>query len=257
MKTKQVKKTVYILPNLLTAGNLCAGFYAIIAAVNHEFERAAVALVLAGILDIFDGKIARFTGSSSRFGMEFDSLADLLSFGAGPAVLMYLWALQPYGRAGWVAAFLIVACGALRLARFNVQADTSDRKWFIGLPIPAASACAATTILLLKTPVVFDRPLGIVFILQAYLLAFLMVSTVRYRSFKELGMRQKHPFSFLVSAVFLFSIIALRPRITLFTMAVVYVLSGPVEMVLAPLLRKGLPAVSGEKRRKANQRPLS
>jgi len=252
MKTRRVKKRVYVLPNLLTAGNLCAGFYAIIAAVNLQFEKAAIALIIAGILDVFDGKIARFTGSSSRFGMEFDSLADLLSFGAGSAVLMYLWALQPYGRAGWVAAFLLVACGAMRLARFNVHADTVDPKWFIGLPIPAASACMATTVLLLEEPVILGWSLGVVFIFQAYLLAFLMVSTLRYRSFKEFGMRQKHPFSFLVSAVFLFSIIALRPRVTLFAMTVIYVFSGPVETALSPLFKRGLPQAPGASGREAN-----
>lgn len=252
MNAKRVKKPVYVLPNLLTAGNLCAGFYAITAAVHLQFERAAVALVVAGLLDVFDGKIARLTRSSSRFGMEFDSLADLLSFGAGPAVLVYLWALQPYGRAGWVAAFLLVACGALRLARYNVHADTVDPRWFVGLPIPAASAFLATTVLFLREPVAFGRPVGIVIILQAYLIAFLMVSTVRYRSFKDLGMRQKRPFSFLVSAVFLFSIIALKPQATLFAMAVVYVLSGPVEAVLSSFLHRGMASAPGKSGREAN-----
>lgn len=246
MKTKRVKKPVYVLPNLLTAGNICAGFIAITAAINLQFEKAAIALVVAGLLDIFDGKIARITGSSSRFGMEFDSLADLVSFGVGPALLMYMWAFQPYGRAGWVAAFLLVACGAMRLARFNVHADKVDRRWFIGLPIPAAAGFMASTVLLLEQPVVFGRPLGTLFIFQAYLLAFLMVSTIRYRSFKEVGMRQKHPFSFLVCSIFFFSIIAMKPQATLFAIGIVYVLSGPVEAALSPLFGKRLPPLPGK-----------
>lgn len=252
MKTRRSRRSVYVLPNLLTAGNLCAGFYAITAALDHSFEKAAAALIVAGFLDVLDGRVARLTDSSSRFGMEFDSLADLLSFGAGPAVLIYLWALQPYGRAGWVAAFLLVACGALRLARYNVHAGSLDNRWFVGLPIPAASAFLATTVLLLREPVIFGRPGGVVFILQAYLLAFLMVSTIRYRSFRELGMRQKRPFSFLVSAVFLFAIIALKPQTALFAMAAVYLISGPAEAVLQPFRRKDLVPASGGNRGKVN-----
>jgi CDP-diacylglycerol--serine O-phosphatidyltransferase len=251
MKTKRVKKRVYVLPNLLSAGNLCAGFIAITAAINLQFEKAAIALIVAGMLDVFDGKIARITGSCSRFGMEFDSLADLVSFGAGPAILMYMWAFQPYGRAGWVAAFLLVACGAMRLARFNVHADKVDRRWFIGLPIPAAAGFIATTVLLLEQPVIFGRPLGTILIFQAYLLAFLMVSTIRYRSFKEVGMRQKHPFSFLVCSIFLFSIIAMKPRITLFTLGLAYILSGPVLAALSPVLGKSIAPLPGEDSNKA------
>lgn len=237
MSRKPTRKRVYFLPNLLTAGNLFAGFYAVVASVNYHFEKAAVAIVIAGLLDGLDGKIARLTGSTSRFGVEFDSLADLVSFGIGPAVLIYLWALQPYGRIGWVAAFLLVACGALRLARFNVQVNTVEKKWFTGLPIPAAAGCVATTVLVVE---MIDRThpfLGPALILQVYLLAFLMVSSIRYRSFKDLGMRSSHPFRFLVSAVLLLSIVALHPQLTLFTMGVIYVLSGPLEHLIV-LVRK-------------------
>jgi len=236
-ESRPLRKRVYFLPNMLTAGNLFAGFYAIIAAVNSEFERAAVALIVAGILDILDGKIARFTGGSSRFGVEFDSLADLVSFGVGPAVLIYLWALKPFGRLGWVAAFLLVACGALRLARFNVQTAKLDRRWFVGLPIPAACASISTTVLVLDGGADLSRPVSTILILQVYLLAFLMVSTIRYRSFKDLGMRQRRPFSFLLSVIFLLSIIALHPQVTLFAMAATYVGSGPFEAAVAPLRR--------------------
>jgi CDP-diacylglycerol--serine O-phosphatidyltransferase len=225
-------KKVYLLPNLLTAGNLFAGFYAIISAVNGQFERAAVALIVAGVLDGLDGKIARVTGSTSRFGVEFDSLADLVSFGVAPAVLIYLWALKPYGRMGWAAAFLFVACGALRLARFNVQSGSPGKKWFIGLPIPAAAGSLATTLLLVQLFDVKSVFPGALVVFQVYLLAFLMVSSIQYRSFKDLGMYHRRPFSFLVTAVLLISIVAVHPQLTLFTLGVIYVLSGPVEPVL-------------------------
>ena len=238
MGEQPIKKRVFILPNLLTAGNLFAGFYAIVAAVNYRFERAAAVIVIAGLLDGLDGKVARATGSTSKFGVEFDSLADLVSFGVAPAVLIYIWALQPYGRIGWVAAFLLVACGALRLARFNVQSGTADSKWFTGLPIPAAAGCAASTVLIIEMVEVTHRFLGPVLIFQVYLLAFLMVSSIRYRSFKNLGMKSHHPFPFLVSTVMLLAIVAMQPQITLFAIGVIYLLSGPVGHLLA-LARKG------------------
>jgi len=251
MEGRTLRKRTYVLPNLLTAGNLFAGFYAILSAIHGQFDRAAVALVIAGILDILDGKIARFTGASSRFGVEFDSLADLVSFGVAPAVLIYLWALQPYGRIGWVAAFLLVACAALRLARFNVQVGAVERRWFLGLPTPAVSASIATTVLLLDSPGDPGSLVNTVFVLQAYSLAFLMVSTIRYRSFKDFG-TQRHHFSFLVSTIFIFAIIALNPQASLFALAVIYVFSGPVEGLFG-LLHHGQTHGASEKSRSNNR----
>ncbi len=248
---KTLRKRTYVLPNLLTAGNLFAGFYAIVAAIHGQYDRAAVALIIAGVLDILDGKVARFTGASSRFGIEFDSLADLVSFGVAPAVLIYLWALQPYGRIGWVASFLLVACAALRLARFNVQVGVVERRWFLGLPTPAVSGCIATTVLLLDSPGDPGSLLNTVFVLQAYALAFLMVSTIRYRSFKDFGM-ERHHFSFLVSTIFIFAIIALNPQVSLFTMAVIYALSGPAEGLYGLLL--GRPVRRTSEKRGGNAR---
>jgi CDP-diacylglycerol--serine O-phosphatidyltransferase len=246
MARARIKRKVTFLPNLLTAGNLFAGFYAIIASVNFEFERAGVALIVAGILDVLDGKVARFTGSTSRFGVEFDSLADLVSFGVAPALLIYLWALQPYGRIGWVAAFLMVACGALRLARFNVQAAGGPSRWFTGLPIPASASSIATTVLLLEMIDLRHPYLGPALIFQVYLLAFLMVSSIRYRSFKDLGIRSHHSFPFLVSTIILLSIIALHPQVALFSIAAAYVLSGPSGHLVS-LVRKQSPDPSVQK----------
>jgi CDP-diacylglycerol--serine O-phosphatidyltransferase len=232
-------KGAYIFPNLLTAGNLFAGFYAIVTAMNLHFERAAIAIIIAAFMDGLDGKIARMTGTSSRFGVEFDSLADLVSFGVAPALLVYIWELKAFPRIGWVAAFLFVACGALRLARFNVQVGTTEKRWFTGLPIPMAGGTLAVTVLYFRHLHAGGREFsGLLFVLLTYLLSFLMVSTVRYRSFKELETRPHKAFYLLVSAIILISLVAIHPQISLFTLAALYLLSGPAEPLVRFLLRR-------------------
>jgi CDP-diacylglycerol--serine O-phosphatidyltransferase len=232
-------KSVYIFPNLLTAGNIFAGFYAIVTAMNLHFERAAVAIMIAALMDGLDGKVARLTGATSRFGIEFDSLADLVSFGVAPALLMYIWATKAFGRIGWVAAFLFVACGALRLARFNVQAATTEKRWFTGLPIPMAALTLASTVLFFRHLGAEGREVsGILFVMLVYLLSFLMVSTFKYRSFKELETRPHRSFYLLVSVVIVISLVAISPPIALFSLAGLYLLSGPVEPAVAYLLRR-------------------
>ena len=144
----QFSKSIYILPNLFTTASLFCGFYSIISSINGDFLAAAVAIVIAGVFDGLDGAVARATHTTSKFGVEYDSLADLVSFGVAPGVLAYLWALNPFGRLGWVAGFLYVACGALRLARFNVYVPVKDQSYFQGLPIPAAASMIATTVFL-------------------------------------------------------------------------------------------------------------
>ena len=141
------KKGVYLLPNLITSASLFGGFYSIIASLDGDFEKAAIAIFISAILDGLDGRIARLTGSTSKFGVEYDSLADLIAFGLAPGVLIFTWGLRPFGRYGWLAAFLYVVCGALRLARFNVQITTIESKRFNGLPIPAAAVLVAMTVL--------------------------------------------------------------------------------------------------------------
>ncbi|MGC9329694.1 MAG: CDP-diacylglycerol--serine O-phosphatidyltransferase, partial [Candidatus Hinthialibacter sp.] len=140
-------KKIYLLPNLFTLGNIFFGFYSIISSISGSFVRAAFVIIIAGFFDVFDGKIARATNSSSKFGVEFDSLADLVSFGVAPGVLVYLWALKPLGRIGWLGAFLFLVCGALRLARFNVQIDVVSSDRFVGLPIPCGAAMLASTLI--------------------------------------------------------------------------------------------------------------
>ena len=236
-------KGAYIFPNLLTAGNLFFGFYAIIAAVDDKWERAAVMIIIAAVMDGFDGKIARAMGASSRFGVEFDSLADLASFGIAPAVLVYLWALRPYQKIGWVAAFLFAACGALRLARFNVQAASTEKRWFTGLPIPMAALTVASTVLLVQDLSADGKNIlpGYVVVLIIYLLAFLMVSTLRYRSFKELETRPHRTFYFLVSAVIVISLVAINPQIAFFSLSMLYLASGLLEPPITLLLRRRHP----------------
>src|SRR3990167_6074066 len=152
IKTKQrasgIKKGIFLLPNLITSASLFGGFYSIIASLDGEFNKAAIAIIVSAVLDGLDGRIARLTRSTSKFGVEYDSLADLVAFGLAPGILIFTWALRPFGKYGWLAAFLYVVCGALRLARFNVQITTIESKRFNGLPIPAAAAMVASTVLL-------------------------------------------------------------------------------------------------------------
>jgi len=184
----KMRKGIYILPNLFTTGNLFCGFWAIVSVFQEQFFYAAVAILLASVFDVLDGKVARLSGATSKFGIQYDSLADLISFGVAPSLLAFSWALRPYGRFGWLAAFLFVVCGALRLARFNVMASSGETKYFKGLPIPAAASMIALTILLYLRLIETGWVKDIVILVMIYILAFLMVSTIRYFSFKELGL---------------------------------------------------------------------
>ncbi len=230
---KRKGKGIYILPNLLTSISLFSGFYSIIATIDRRFTYAAIAIFVSGIFDMLDGRVARMTGSSSRFGVEYDSLSDVIAFGVAPGLLVYMWALKGYGRFGWLAAFLFVACGALRLARFNIQVDTVQKKHFLGLPIPAAAAAVAGSVLFNAWLVNRGVDLKTVFMpILIYILAFLMVSDVHYLSFKDLSFFKGRPFRSTVTAVLLIVIVFLEPRITLFGLTFAYVLSGPVYTLL-------------------------
>jgi CDP-diacylglycerol---serine O-phosphatidyltransferase len=235
-----MRKGIYILPNLFTTGSLFAGFYGIVATTNGKYDVAALWILISSIFDGLDGKVARLTGTSSKFGVEYDSLADLVAFGVAPGVLMYCWALKPFGRLGWLAAFLFVACGALRLARFNVQVNTVESKRFVGLPIPAAASMVSATVLLFyhfNWPDSYKKLAIVVFI---YLLAFLMVSNFRYYSFKDPGLIKRQPFVFLVLAVLLICVIAAKPVEMLFIMFICYIFSGPAGYVMTYPRRRRL-----------------
>ena len=225
------KRGVYIVPNLLTSGSLFCGFYAIIAAFNEQYLYAAVAISIAVIFDGIDGKVARLTKTTSRFGVEYDSLSDLVAFGVAPAMLVFAWALRPFGKFGWLAVFLYVACGALRLARFNVQLDTVESRYFRGLPIPAAAGLITATFFLLHRLGERGETKHLFLLLLTYLLAFLMVSNIRYPSFKNLELLKRKPFSTLVASILVIVVVVAEPGIILFIIAASYLLLGPVGVV--------------------------
>jgi CDP-diacylglycerol---serine O-phosphatidyltransferase len=227
-KDRRKFRGVYLLPNLITTASLFAGFYAIVAAINGKFHYAAVAILISLVLDGLDGRIARMTQSASNFGVQYDSLADLVAFGVAPAVLVYLWALQPFKQFGWVAAFLFVVCGALRLARFNVQTGTIDPRYFNGLPIPAAATVIATAIIFYYQIGEWAPERHIYTFAMIYLLSFLMVSNIKYVSFKKVELFQRHPFQTLVAVVLLFVVVATAPEIMGFLLMCAYVVSGPI-----------------------------
>jgi CDP-diacylglycerol---serine O-phosphatidyltransferase len=239
----KMRKGVYILPNLFTTGNLFCGFWSIVSVFQEQYFYAAVAILLACVFDVLDGKVARLSGATSKFGVQYDSLADLVSFGVAPALLAFEWALRPYGRFGWLAAFLFVVCGALRLARFNVMAAAGDTKYFKGLPIPAAASMIALTILLYLRLIETGWVKDIVILVMIYILAFLMVSTVRYSSFKEFGLAKRKPFSTFMFVVLSMIVIVMEPRIVLFCFVFTYVFSGPVGMIISWQKKKSLKRV--------------
>lgn len=230
-KTKK-KASIYVLPSLFTTGNLLAGFYALLSCYNGYTYRAAVAILVAILLDILDGKIARLTRTASEFGKEYDSLADFISFGVAPAALLYVWALRPYGRVGWLAALLFVICSALRLARFNVMSRESPDEDFIGLPAPAAAGVVASTVILDEGILLALSSMPLLLALMSYFLAFLMVSTLRYRSFKHVNVHKRHPFNLVVGLALTVIIFVVIPQIAVFIIMMTYTLSGPFEKLL-------------------------
>lgn len=223
-RKKQSSRGIYVLPNMFTSMNLFFGFYSIIASIDQKFVAASVAILIGVLFDMLDGKIARATRTTSKFGVEYDSLADLITFGAAPGIMMYLWALKSLGRLGWLAAFLFLACGALRLARFNSQTGNVSSDYFVGLPIPAAAGMNAVTVLLFHKLGIGQYPVMILIML--YLLSFLMVSTVKYNSFKKPELFKKMNFNMLVAAILILIFIAAQPSIALFLLGVAYLFSG-------------------------------
>lgn len=226
-KKDGIPRGIYILPNLFTTMNIFCGFYAVIAAVNGASNAAAIAILVAVIFDALDGKIARATHTTSRFGVEYDSLADLISFGLAPGLMAYLWVLEPLGRLGWLAAFLFMVCGALRLARFNTQVDSVKSDYFVGLPIPAAAGMLAATVLLHHRLGIGSSANKILILMLIYILSFLMVSSIKFHSFKKPELFKKMNFNVLVAAVLIMIFIAAQPAIALFSIGLAYIISGP------------------------------
>ncbi len=226
-KQSRVKERgIYILPSLFTTGGLFAGFYALIAAVQGRFELAAWALIAAAIFDALDGRVARLLHAESDFGAEYDSLCDMLSFGIAPAVLVYLWALSPLHKPGWLAAFLVAACAALRLARFNIHIGTQGKRYFNGLPTPAAAMLIATAVLFHENAAVAPVPwlwFGI-----SVALAWLMVSHVSYFAGKDVDLKKRHPAALLLMMLALIVFIMADPHMNLFVLAMTYCIHGPM-----------------------------
>lgn len=239
------RKGIYLLPNLLTTGCLFFGFYSVVAAIDGNFERAAIAIFAAMAFDGLDGRVARLTGTETLFGKEFDSLADMVAFGLAPAIVCYQWGVEriaEYGTAwfrfGWVAAFFYAAATALRLARFNSRAATSDKRYFEGLPSPSGAACVAAFVWLAHEYDVVGLP-GLVLAFAVTLAAgALMVSRFSYRSFKDLAMGERVRYSGLLIVPLIFALIALDPPLVLFTMAGSFAASGPLVWSWRKLRRK-------------------
>ncbi len=222
-----VHKGVYILPNMITTLSLFSGFLGIVWSMSGAFEAAGMAILFSALMDGLDGKVARLTNSASEFGVQFDSLSDLVAFGVAPAVLMWQWQLHSFGRLGIAVAFIFTACGALRLARFNVSTAVTSKKFFIGLPIPAAG-CSAVTLIFFRE-FIPDGLLGAVPYVAlglTLLLGILMVSRVRYVSFKEYGFLRAHPFSSMVTVLLIFSLVASQPKLLGFVLCLGYIISG-------------------------------
>ncbi len=224
---KRIATHIYVLPNLLTTVNMFFGFFSIIYAIYGEFLISAGAIVVAAIFDLLDGRVARMTHSTSRFGAELDSLSDLVSFGLAPGLLLFLWSLQPFGRLGWLASFFYVSCGALRLARFNVQSEKVGKAYFQGLPIPMAAGIVASAVLAFED-LEMDAARSWILLTMTFLLGFVMVSNFRYRSFKDIDLKRRLPFRFLVAGVFLLAVVAIRPETTLFLLFLSYAILGAV-----------------------------
>jgi CDP-diacylglycerol--serine O-phosphatidyltransferase len=224
-------KGVYLLPNLITTAALFAGFYAIISGMKGNFEAAGLAIIVAQLMDGFDGRVARMTNTTSAFGVQYDSLSDMVSFGLAPSLVIFSWGLEPLGKFGWAAAFLFAACAALRLARFNTQVGTVDKRYFVGLASPPAAALLATTVWLWHD-VVPPYQVSVLAAIATICIGLLMVSNLRYTSFKGLNLRGRVPFIVMLAALLIFIVVTIKPPLVLLTMACLYCISGPVMWLL-------------------------
>jgi CDP-diacylglycerol---serine O-phosphatidyltransferase len=243
LSKERLSRGLFVLPTLFTVGNLFCGYLSIWSSIRGTFEGAALLIILAAILDMLDGRVARLMNSASEFGEEYDSLADLVSFGVAPAVLAYSWGLSEFDRLGWMVSFLFVVCGSMRLARFNIQTHVTDKKYFIGLPIPAAAGTIAA--LVLATPErLVDRMWMTGLLVLTVVLSYLMISTIRYRSFKDIDLRRRRPAWILPVIALIFAVIAFRPAVALLAVSLVFVVSGPIAKITS-LLRRDRTAPAG------------
>ncbi|MDR2016617.1 MAG: CDP-diacylglycerol--serine O-phosphatidyltransferase [Burkholderiales bacterium] len=220
------RRGIYLLPNLFTTAALFAGFYSIVQGMNGHFGRAAGAIFVAAILDSLDGRVARLTKTQSAFGAEYDSLSDMVSFGVAPALLIYVWALQGLGKLGWIAAFIYVAGAAARLARFNTMLEVADKRWFSGIPSPAAAALVASFVWVFHDNAVTGREVLWLACVVTLFAGIVMPSNLRYYSFKTVNLKKSVPFVTVLVLVLAFALLASQPPLVLFCCSVLYALSG-------------------------------
>jgi len=220
------RRGIYMLPSMFTILGLLCGFFSLVSSIQGNYEQAAWAIIVAALFDMLDGRVARLLSAETAFGAELDSLADMVDFGVAPAVLVYLWALTTYEKLGWLAAFIIVACSALRLARFNVQLATQDKRYFQGLPTPALALFMASGVLFHASHEI--HPVGIIWLLFSIGLAWLLVSNVRFVSGKDVDLKQKRPFAVVTAMLAAIVLLVADPYNVLFAVFLIYCLHGPI-----------------------------
>ncbi len=244
-----MRKGVYILPSLITMLSMFSGFYAIVAALNSDYEQAAWAIMIASVFDVLDGWVARLTHTATRFGIEIDSLSDVIAFGVAPGLLVYTWTLSSFGKVGWLGAFFLVACAALRLARFNVQMGSAEKKHFTGLPTPAAALTIATTVLAYDEFIQILENLRLTsladlvgkdywVLAMTFLLAGLMVSNITYHSLKEANLKERRPFGILVGTAAFLAVVAYHPALVRLLVSMLYVGAGLADALYGLLRSK-------------------
>ena len=235
--SRRFRRGVYLLPSMFTLGNMFCGYACIVYAMRGEFATAAPFIGFAMVLDMLDGRVARMTGTTSDFGIELDSLADVISFGIAPALLSFKWGLEPLGRIGWAVGFLFVAAAALRLARFNIQTGTQDKRYFVGMPSPAAAAVPAATVF--AFPYGFKTaPEALPVLAMVIVPALLMVSTIRFRSLKAVDLQDRRSYSALVLVAVGLAAVAAQPEYGLAAMAYGYLASPFIELAWSKVRRR-------------------
>jgi CDP-diacylglycerol--serine O-phosphatidyltransferase len=235
----RLRRGVYLLPSLLTMGNMFCGYACVVYAMRGEYETAAPFIGFAVVLDMLDGRIARLTNTTSEFGVEFDSMADIISFGVAPAILSFAWGLQSLGRLGWAAGFMFVAAAAMRLARFNIQSGHGgDKRYFVGMPSPAAAGVIAATVFAYPYGL-YDYRAALPALGMVLVPAALMVSTIRFRSFKALDSKNRKPYTVLIFVAAGIVAIATHPQWTLVVVAYVYLASGIIGLAITRFTHRG------------------
>lgn len=237
---RRLRRGIYLLPTLFTIGNMFCGYSSIVQSSIGHLEAAAICIIVAAVLDGLDGRIARLTGTQSDFGLQFDSLADVVSFGLAPALLAYHWALRP-SRLGWSLAFLYVVCAAMRLARFNIAKSVGDKRYFVGLPSPMAGIALASIVFAFPEPP-GSKSRAALYATVVFVVAVMMVSRLRYRSFRELDLRNRRSYVYVLPMAAVLMLVALHPKAAMLLLAVTYLCSGPALHLWSLARRKAVPA---------------